>query len=1170
MRILWALLFCMSASIINAQFYITDVASLEIDQLQSDFKNLKLKHEFGESKIKLDALGHYWSSVISKGSPSSSAWQNYYYCKIQENYKRFLPESNYSNLLENVLALKVGMQRVLPDDNPIWGLYYDKLASLYKSTRDYKTSRKYYEQAINNLELDSCRIRDKLRVLSWLAALELKLGNNQKALEIYSLVIEKEKELQPVDSISLAYVYYNISRYYERTTDYENHAKYLNKSAKIIYNHFGEENKFYWFIQIGRGFNLYNRGRYESALEVFFFLDKKYTLNESESSKIANNKKWIANCYRKLNHLEKAKEIYTDLIHYYKSKNQTLGLTAAYNELSLVTHSNEEKIVLLNKALSVCDKDDYCDPRNKAIILKNLAIEYRKSGDLLKGLNYLNKALEIEKTHKDKYVIYPSYTYSSLSIISDNLGNLEKATAYAVKALESHRDESKSNYEREAFLQANLAYFLIKSNELIKAENILNEAMQNLNKAPTNTYNNKANVFKQTVYLYKEKKEYEKALKLNQKSLEAYSLSMGKRSEYYSQRLIQKADLFRLMGKPDSCKVILKQAYIDVGLADEDETILSTSDIPQAYLWLAFNTLNSNMNLEIQLDSLQPISVLANKVEVGCRLIDGLRKSYYFESSEQNFIITCTSFLDRAIELLYKLYNKEPDEKIIALIFKCIEKSKSISINRAFERSKSIMEKGVPLEMIKKEKRIISDFERSFKMFADYTEEGEDLKAAEESRIMFSLQSEKDNFLDSLKRTYPKYYNRRYAQSLITLDEFKDIAKKQDRGFLQYHLTSNDLYKLYVYKGGVKFSKLPNDEILSLIDNLNSSLVSADVICDENLFHENRTSFISNSAAVYDIIIGDEIGHDLPFHLTIIPDGLLNGLSFDVLIKNNVDTDISFRSLMYLIKDHSISYVGSASQFARLQDFRKNIASSNYVGFAPSYPGSNNKEWRLGSSDLLHNTEEIKLSSAYFDGDKFLGADATETRFKEVVSHYRIAHLALHGIINDTFPLNSYLQFVEGDSLDDGKLFVHEITELEINNSLMVLSACQTNTGKEIKGEGLLGISRAFQIASCPNILVSNWLVDDKSASRLMQSFFERISNNRSPADALREAKLEFINSSSQVNSHPTYWAAFSYYGNPNQSVRYRKSFSDLILWIGGGIVLFLIFSMFYKNRAVK
>ena len=116
--------------------------------------------------------------------------------------------------------------------------------------------------------------------------------------------------------------------------------------------------------------------------------------------------------------------------------------------------------------------------------------------------------------------------------------------------------------------------------------------------------------------------------------------------------------------------------------------------------------------------------------------------------------------------------------------------------------------------------------------------------------------------------------------------------------------------------------------------------------------------------------------------------------------------------------------------------------------------------------------------------------------------------------------------------VEDGLLQVYEIFNLRLNADLVVLSACETGLGKEVKGEGLIGLTRAFMYAGAPSLVVSLWKVQDLSTAELMVGFYRSLKNGSlSKAEALRQAQLELIRKGQLA--HPYYWAGFVLMGQP-------------------------------------
>lgn len=150
------------------------------------------------------------------------------------------------------------------------------------------------------------------------------------------------------------------------------------------------------------------------------------------------------------------------------------------------------------------------------------------------------------------------------------------------------------------------------------------------------------------------------------------------------------------------------------------------------------------------------------------------------------------------------------------------------------------------------------------------------------------------------------------------------------------------------------------------------------------------------------------------------------------------------------------------------------------------------------------------------------------------LKQYQVIHFATHGILNTEYPELSGVVFSLVDEKGNpinGFLRLHEIFNLELNANLVVISACETGLGKEIKGEGLVGLTRGFMYAGSPRILVSLWKVSDAATSEMMQRFYRLLWEEKlSPAIALRQAQLEMQTETPWVS--PYYWSAFVLQGD--------------------------------------
>ena len=187
---------------------------------------------------------------------------------------------------------------------------------------------------------------------------------------------------------------------------------------------------------------------------------------------------------------------------------------------------------------------------------------------------------------------------------------------------------------------------------------------------------------------------------------------------------------------------------------------------------------------------------------------------------------------------------------------------------------------------------------------------------------------------------------------------------------------------------------------------------------------------------------------------------------------------------------------------------------------------------------LLQSRREAEAILSLVPPGESLRALDFEARRETVLSGrlrpYRIVHFATHGLLNAEHPGLSGLVLSQVDERGrprDGFLRVHEIRGLDLSADLVVLSACRTGLGREIRGEGLLGLPQAFLQAGAARVVVSLWNVNDAATSELMSRFYRALLRQRlSPGQALRDAQLSLLREDRW--EAPYYWAGFTLHGD--------------------------------------
>ena len=267
-------------------------------------------------------------------------------------------------------------------------------------------------------------------------------------------------------------------------------------------------------------------------------------------------------------------------------------------------------------------------------------------------------------------------------------------------------------------------------------------------------------------------------------------------------------------------------------------------------------------------------------------------------------------------------------------------------------------------------------------------------------------------------------------------------------------------------------------------------------------------------------------------------------------------------NLPYLIRDYAIAYAYSSTlQFDKPKYVKK--SKQGFLGFAPSYPSKNGQQNYF--SALTYNQLEVEQIANDLGGTPWTGSTATESMFKQLAPKYRILHLAMHALVDDQNPLYSKLAFSPPqDSIEDGFLHTFEIFNLNLNSDLVVLSACNTGSGKLQKGEGVMSLARGFAYAGCPSILMSHWAVNDQTTVGIMKSFYKHLGEGLEKDEALQQAKLEYLQQAGAVLAHPYFWAGFVLLGDTS-TVEIKSQ--DYQLMAGLSVILLIGLILLLRRR---
>jgi CHAT domain-containing protein/Tfp pilus assembly protein PilF len=446
--------------------------------------------------------------------------------------------------------------------------------------------------------------------------------------------------------------------------------------------------------------------------------------------------------------------------------------------------------------------------------------------------------------------------------------------------------------------------------------------------------------------------------------------------------------------------------------------------------------------------------------------------------------------------------------------------------------------------------------------------------AAEIDRLLARLRELRDRreaIAQTIRKASPRFASLHYPQPL-------DLAGAQqslDAGtvLLAYCVTKEKTFLFVVQPSGrLRAPPAPPVSVFTLA--IGETALREKVAAFRRLIQRDAESDLVSTGPL--LAAGQELFDTLvkPAHaliaasdrVVISPDGPLHTLPFAALMQ---PADPSRRgSTRYFIEWKPVHVVASATVYAELKRARRTAGATPpspvLAAFGdPTYPAL-----ATGQADKIANPEvravvrrgyalaplpasrkEVEGIARLYAGRAatYLGDEATEERAKAIGTGVRYLHFASHGLVDERFPLNSALALTiparpaEGQA--NGLLQAWEIFEqMRIDADLVTLSACETGLGKELGGEGLVGLTRAFQYAGAHSVLASLWGVGDDSTAELMTRFYSHLKEGQTKDEALRAAQLELIRMRGPLKqpargtplavSHPFHWAAFQLIGD--------------------------------------
>lgn len=754
-------------------------------------------------------------------------------------------------------------------------------------------------------------------------------------------------------------------------------------------------------------------------------------------------------------------------------------------------------------------------------------------GDVLRQLGELQTSVELTENglrlaREIKNREHEGSALNNLGVTYKELGDYEKGILYLNQALDIQRETNDKG--GEAIVLNNLGSCYLLSGDLAKAEVLYLQSI--VLRRAVKDRRGEGNVLNNLGQVYARRDNYAKAVETLEQALAIRRELGDKTGEAVTLRNLGKS--YRELGDKPKAVGYYEQAN---SLARQlgDRRVEAES----AYGLALAERERGNLRRAIE------------TVESGLALIEQTRNELVNPELRAVYFASVLQYYELYTDLLAERYEKEKNETDVALALETNERARARSLVELLREARVNIKQGVDLKSLEQAQDLQEKLSLQYRRrTAALAQKAKPETLAKITGDINTLTGELEAAQTKIRRANPRYADltqgatasAKEIQSLLdnetVLLEYKLGAA---RSFLW--LVTKDTIKIYTLPGRAEIEKTARD------------FYDATILRDKS--KEVETAKLSNKLG--QILLAPVAANIENKRLAIVADGVLQFIPFASL----QSPKSKIQSPKFLIETNEIVVLPSASVLAELRrnSNKTKLPEKTIAVFADPIFEANDPRLSNVSGNVAVKSDQLKLVSRDFNFGETLPRllssreearniskfapknqavsnvdfDASRANaMSENLANYRILHFATHGLLDTAHPEFSGLVFSLYDKngkAQDGFLRLNQIYNLNLNSDLVVLSACQTALGKDVRGEGLIGLTRGFMYAGAKRVVASLWKVDDAATAEFMKRFYQNfLQKNLSPASALRQTQNEM----KQILrfKSPYYWAGFTLQGD--------------------------------------
>jgi len=1007
-------------------------------------------------------------------------------------------------------ALKLWQQ---VDDKSWEAIILTNIGSVYDSLGEKQSALKYYNQALPIRRAVGDRTGEAT-TLNNIGIVYDSLGEKQSALKYYNQALPITRAVG--DRGGEAITLNNIGSVYYSLGEKQSALKYYNQSLPITRAVGDRGGEAITLSNIGSVYD--SLGEKQSALKYYnqsLPIIRAVGGRRGEATTLNN----IGRVYDDLGEKQSALKYFNQALPIRRAVGDRRGEATTLNNIGRVYDDLGEKQQALkyyNQVLPI--RRVVGDRTGEATTLNNIGIVYDSLGEKQSALKYYNQALPILRAVGDRRV--EAITLSNIGSVYDDLGEKQSALKYYNQALPINRAVEDNGGEATTLNNIGGVYFSLGEKQ--SALKYFNQALPILRKVENSGV---------------------EATNLN--NIGGVYFSLGEKQsalKYYNQAL-----------------PILRKVGDKGGEA---------------------NTLSNMALLERDRGNLQQAQT---HIQAAINIIEDLRTKIADQQLRASYFASVQDYYKFYTDLLMQLHKKDPSRGYDALALQVSDRSRARGLIELLTEANIDIKKGIDPKLLAEENSLRSQINAKEKLLSELStkkETPEQLLTNTKQQIEDILKQQRELEI-KIRANNPEYADLIYPQPL-TLKQIQQQLDK-DTLLLQYSLGEERSYLWAVTPGSLYSYELPGREKIdkaakNLYNNYLKNPGMLGVSPEETAKAANELSQLI-LAPVADklgqkrlVIVGDEALQYIPFaaltDLTPQPPSLSGKGEQDQLPsppRRGVGGEVNYQPL---VVNHEIISLPSASTIAilRKQIKGRTKAAKTLAILADPVFSANDQRVTGKSSNVANNNIDLQLeesalkrSSRNINRSEIQRLEGTEKEAREILklvspsenlqafgfdanynwatnkqlSQYKMLHFATHGFLDSTDPELSgiVLSLIDKQGKSQrGFLRLADIFNLNFPAELVVLSACETGLGKDVKGEGLVGLTRGLMYAGAARVVVSLWNVDDEATSLLMSQFYSQmLQQGKTPAAALRAAQLKMWEQEKWRN--PYSWSAFTLLG---------------------------------------